>query len=176
MPGDEALAAEPVALSSHWDLRVIVAVTHEGPKAIGSTDGMLHTVRTSPYFPAWVDEAPKLFARIRDALLARDLPTLGEAVEQSALMMHASSIASAPAVLYWNAATIDAIAAVRALRASGIAAYATIDAGPHVKVLTTSRDEAAVDAALQHVPSVLRTIRTTPGEGARLVDEAPGAE
>jgi len=58
---------------------------------------------------------------------------------------------------------------VRRLRASGTLAYFTIDAGPHVKVLTTPEAEAAVAAALAQVPGVTTVIRTVPGPGAHLV-------
>ncbi|WP_235879669.1 diphosphomevalonate decarboxylase [Polyangium aurulentum] len=172
--GEADLAAVPVAPADHLPLRVVVAVTREGPKAIGSTDGMLHTVRTSPYFAAWVASAPALFSRVREAVLARDYEALGAAVEESALAMHASSIAARPAIIYWIGATVEVLEAVRGMRARGLLAYATIDAGPHVKVLTTPADEAAVIAALGQVPGVKRTIVTQPGEGARLV--TPRAE
>jgi diphosphomevalonate decarboxylase len=169
--GEEHLSAEAVAPADHLDLRVVVAVTHEGPKAIGSSEGMRHTVRTSPYFAAWVAHAPSLYARIREALLRRDLEALGAAAEQSALAMHASAIAAAPGLLYWSGATVDALTQVRALRGRGLSAWATIDAGPHVKVLTTSTDEARVAEAMREVPGVLRTIEARPGPGAHLDEE-----
>lgn len=172
--GDTHLAAEPVATPEHWPLRVVVAVTSEGRKSIGSTDGMLHTVLTSPYYPAWVASAPALFAHIREAILRRDFDALGPAVEQSALLMHAAAIAAAPGVLYWTPATVEVLHAVRRLRASGLAAYATIDAGPHVKVVTTPEHEAAIASALREVPGVLRTIETRVGPGPRVLTR--GAE
>lgn len=172
--GDDALSAEVVAAADHLDLRVVVAVTHEGSKAVGSSEGMRHTVLTSPYFAAWVAHAPSLYARLREALLRGDLEALGVAAEESALAMHASAIAAAPGLLYWSSATVAALEQVRALRARGLAAWATIDAGPHVKVLTTSSDEPRVIAAMEQVPGVLRTIATRPGDGARL-DEDPAA-
>ncbi len=57
-PGDDDLSAVPIAPPDQLDLRVIVAVTREGPKDVSSTEGMKHTVRTSPYYPAWVELAP----------------------------------------------------------------------------------------------------------------------
>jgi diphosphomevalonate decarboxylase len=164
--GDRVLAAVPVAPAEHWALRIVVAVTREGPKDVGSTEGMLHTARTSPFYPAWVEGAPALCARVRAAVLARDLEALGVAAEESALRMHATAIAAAPGLVYWTGATLEALAEVRRLRARGLAAWATIDAGPHVKVLTTPEDEAAVTAAIAAVPGVLRTIATRPGPGA----------
>ncbi|MFO0758229.1 MAG: diphosphomevalonate decarboxylase [Byssovorax sp.] len=161
--GDIDLAAEPVAPPDHLPLRVIVAVTREGPKSTLSSEGMLHTQRTSPYYPAWVETAPSLFARIRDALLARDIEALGVAAEESALRMHAAAIAACPGLVYWVGATVEVMDEVRRLRKQGLPAYFTIDAGPHVKVLTTAEHEAAIVAALEAVPGVRRTIRTRPG-------------
>lgn len=171
-PGDEDLPAEPVAPADHFPLRVLVAVTREGPKSTLSTEGMLHAQRTSPYFPSWVDTAPALFARVRAAVLAGDLPTLGVAAEESALRMHAAAIAACPGLIYWAGATVEVIEEVKRLRAAGLPAWFTIDAGPHVKVLTTPDREDDVATALAAVPGVKRLIRTRPGGPATLVTEA----
>ena len=63
-------------------------------------------------------------------------PRLGAVAERSALRMHASALAAEPAILYWNPATLAAMArgARRCARAAS-PAFFTIDAGPHVKVL-----------------------------------------
>ena len=60
-----------------------------------------------------------------------------------------------------------------ALRARGLPAYFTIDAGPHVKVLTTAEHEEEIARALDAVPGVKWTIRTRPGGPAALIDPAP---
>lgn len=170
--GDDDLAAAEVAPADHFPLRVLVAVTREGPKSTLSTEGMLHTQRTSPFYPPWVETAKALFARVRDAVLAGDLATLGVAAEESALRMHAAAIAACPGLIYWAGATVEVIEEVKRLRAAGLPAWFTIDAGPHVKVLTTPEREDDVERALAAVPGVKRTIRTRPGGPARLHDEA----
>lgn len=170
--GDEDLAAEAVAPADHFSLRVLVAVTREGPKSTLSTEGMLHTQRTSPFYPPWVATAPALFARVREAVLAGDLPALGVAAEESALRMHAAAIAACPGLIYWAGATVEVIDEVKRLRAAGLPAWFTIDAGPHVKVLTTAEREDEVERAIAAVPGVKRTIRTRPGGPATLLDEA----
>jgi diphosphomevalonate decarboxylase len=169
-PGDDDLSAVPIAPPDQLDLRVIVAVTQEGPKDVGSTEGMKHTVRTSPYYPAWVASAPDICRRVREAILQRDLEGLGVAAEESALLMHASSIAARPGLIYWMGATVDTLHEVQKLRKRGVFAYATVDAGPHVKVLTTSADEPRVLSALRELPGVKRTIIASPGLGARVSD------
>jgi diphosphomevalonate decarboxylase len=158
--------ARVVAPREHLPLAVLVCVTTEGPKAVGSTDGMRLTMQRSLYAGAWLEEAPRLHARLREALLVRDFERVGQLAEASALAMHASAIAAG--VVYWTGATLAALAEVRALRDRGIGAYATIDAGPHVKVLVRPEDAPRARDALQAVSGVLRIIEARPGEGARL--------
>jgi len=169
--GDESLSAEPIAGADHFPLRVLVAVTREGPKPTLSTEGMLHTQRTSPYYPAWVETAPALFARVERAVLGRDLEALGVAAEESALRMHAAAIAACPGLVYWVGATVEVMEEVRRLRARGTPAWFTIDAGPHVKVLTSPADEETVAKALGAVPGVTRVLHAAPGGGAALLKE-----
>jgi diphosphomevalonate decarboxylase len=158
-----------VAPVDHLPLAILVCVTTDAPKAVGSTDGMRRTLERSPYARAWLEAAPRLHVELRAALLAKDFARVGELAEASALAMHASAIAAG--VVYWNGATLDALAAVRALRAGGTAAYATIDAGPHVKVLVQPDDAVAVRATMASVRGVSRIVEARPGEGARLAGE-----
>ena len=158
--------ARAVAPRDHMPLAVLVCVTTEAPKAVGSTEGMRLTMQRSPYATAWLEEAPRLHVRLREALLARDFERVGQLAEASALAMHASAIAAG--VVYWTGATLAVLAEVRALRDRGVAAYATIDAGPHVKVLVRPEEAPRAREALQAVTGVLRIIEARPGEGARL--------
>jgi diphosphomevalonate decarboxylase len=174
---DDVFPARPVAASDHMPLVVLVCVTSEGRKAIGSSEGMARTMAASPYARAWLDEAPRIHGRLRAALLAREFGEVGELAEASALAMHASAIAAG--VTYWNGATLEALAALRALRAAGTPAFATIDAGPHVKVLVRPGDAPRVRSVMESVPGVLRVLDARPGEGAALVvprGEAASAE
>ncbi len=166
---DVVLSARSLAPAGHLALTVLVCVTTEARKAIGSSEGMRRTMAASPYAQAWLEEAPRIHARLRDALLARDFVAVGELAEASALAMHASAMAAG--VIYWTGATLDALAAVRSLRAAGTQAFATVDAGPHVKVLARASEAARVRDAMRSAPGVERVIEARPGEGARLVDE-----
>jgi diphosphomevalonate decarboxylase len=147
---------------------MVVALTASGPKSVGSTEGMLRTAATSPYYRAWVEHAPSVYERVRAAIVARDLAALGPAVEQSALMMHASMFAGEPALVYLSPASLAAMDAVRGLRARGTLAFYTMDAGPHVKVLTAPADTEVVAAALRATPGVERVVVCTPGPDATL--------
>ena len=61
------------------------------------------------------------------------------------------AIAARPAVIYWQPTTLAVLAEVRALREAGFAAWATMDAGPHVKVLTSIEEADQVAATLRGV-------------------------
>ncbi len=168
-PGDDTLAAKSLAAPDHWDLRIVVAVTSEGRKAVGSTNGMIHTERTSPYYKSWVELSPRLANEVREGILAKDLPRVGIAMEQSTLSMHACGMAAAPYVLYFRPATLAALDCVRALRDQGIPVWATADAGPHVKALCHVSDHERVAAALAKADGVLRTLIASPGAGVQLL-------
>lgn len=155
-----------VAKPGHLDLRVLVCVTTEAPKEVSSRSGMTITAERSPYYDAWVATAPHIHRQLKAALLARDLPQVGELAEESALAMHASALAAG--VVYVSGATLEAYATVRKLRGEGIGAWATMDAGPHLKCIVDGRDAARATARLAAVPGVLRVIEAVAGEGARV--------
>ncbi len=175
-PGQcDSAQATPVLSATEWpELRLVIGVASEAAKDTGSTDGMRHTAKSSPYFAPFVAAAPNDLRLAMLALRDRDLAALGTVVERSALRMHASALAADPAVVYLRGATIEGLHALRALRARGVAAYFTCDAGPHPKALTTARDADAVAATLAAVPGVLRTIVAAPGPGARLIEASAG--
>jgi diphosphomevalonate decarboxylase len=157
-----------------WEVRLVVAITAAGEKAIGSTAAMKRTAQTSPFYAAWVSSVDTDLAAARASIARRDLGALGAVAERSALRMHATAMAADPAILYWNPATLAAIARVWALRqeSPATAAFFTIDAGPHVKVLCGAGEAERVAAALAAVPGVLRTLIAAPGPGARIVEAA----
>jgi diphosphomevalonate decarboxylase len=168
-PRGGALSATPLLPVGHWDVAIVVAVADEGPKDTGSTDGMERSRATSPYYEAWVRAAPGLYAEVEAGVRARDLERTGVAMEQSTLAMHACAMASRPGIVYLRPPTLAALETVRALRRDGVGAYATMDAGPHVKVLCIASDITRVQAALGATPGVLRTIVARPGPGLEVV-------
>jgi diphosphomevalonate decarboxylase len=83
--------------------------------------------------------------------------------------MHALAFASSPFTLYFQPGSLAALATVRRLREeSGIAVYATMDAGPHVKALCEAKDAERVAEALGQTEGVIRTILAGPGPGVEM--------
>src|SRR5438309_4449823 len=160
--------AEPLAPADHWDVRMVVAITSTTPKSVSSRNGMVRTA-ASPFYPAWVAGSDADLAEARAAIRVRDLEALGLVAEHSALKMHAAALATRPPILYWRAATLDCIHRVWALRADGVPAYFTIDAGPQVKVLCAAGDAPRVVAGLEMLPGVERVLVCGPGRGAEVI-------
>ena len=167
--GSDAYAT-PVLEAGAWDVRMVVGVFGGGkPKEVSSRNGMDHTSATSPLYAGWLATVDADLAEARAAILARDLERLGTVAEASALAMHASALAARPGVIYWRGATLEALHVVRALRAQGAAAWGTIDAGPHLKVLCAPADAERVAGALAAVPGMTSTISSRPGGPAHVV-------
>ncbi len=162
--------AEPIESPLAARVRMVIAVVGGGAaKAVGSRDAMEHCAETSPLYAAWLALVPADLASARAAIAAGDVAALGEVAEANALAMHATAIASRPAIVYWQPATLALLAAVRELRARGVAAWATMDAGPHVKVLTTADDAPRVADAVRVVDGVTAVTISKAGIGATRV-------
>jgi diphosphomevalonate decarboxylase len=162
--------AEPVSSPLIDKVRMVVAIVGGGaPKTHGSRDAMEHTTATSPFYRAWIDLVPNDLAAAEAAVAKGDLEALGEIAEGSAFAMHACALAARPAIVYWQPPTVSLLARVRELRKGGTAAWATIDAGPHVKVLTTAEDAGEVRRELFDVDGVTDVIVSEPGGPAQVV-------
>jgi diphosphomevalonate decarboxylase len=154
---------------SAWPLRVQVAVTDPGPKAVGSTNGMLMTERTSPYYPAWVESSPPDLLEARAAVDRRDFEALADISESSCLKMHAVMLSAQPGLVYWNPTTVECICRVRELRAGGVPVFLTVDAGPQVKAVCLQEASERVGRELGDIPGVTSLLESGLGDGARVV-------
>lgn len=158
--------AEPVAPPSHWDVAMVVAVVTDAEKPVGSTEGMESSRETSPFYDAWVATAEADLVVARAAVKSRDLEALGTVMEHSTYKMHATMMSSRPPLLYWHASTVALLTEVSRLRKNGIGAWATMDAGPQVKVLCMAPDAAQIAEALR--PHTVQLHVLHPGPGAHL--------
>ena len=164
--------ARPLLDTAAWPLRVAVAITSTAAKEVGSSAGMRRTAETSPFQRAWIEGQEADLVAARAAIAAHDFERLAEISEHSCLKMHALALAARPGLIYWNAATIACIHRVRALRASGVPVFFTVDAGPQVKAICEPVITAKVCAALREIPGVIEVMETGLGAGARLIESA----
>ncbi|HEY0187951.1 MAG TPA: diphosphomevalonate decarboxylase [Cellulomonas sp.] len=145
---DATSYAEPVPFPAVLDPAMAVVVLDDGAKPVSSRVAMRRTVQTSPFFPGWVEATEQDVAEMLAAVAAGDLPVLGELAESNALRMHATMLGARPPVRYWTGRTMAVLDQVQGLRADGVGCWATMDAGPNVKVLCAGSDLTTVAAAL----------------------------
>ena len=169
--GEDAFATR-VLEARAWPLKVVVAVTSRKKKAVDSRAGMEASQRTSPYYRDWIAAVPRDLDAARHAVQTRDFEKLARVSEASCLAMHAVMLATRPALIYWNGATLDCIQCIRSLQAEGTGVFFTIDAGPQVKAVCLDDGTARVTEALRGVPGVEDVLVSGLGEGARIVEDA----
>jgi diphosphomevalonate decarboxylase len=157
----------PLAPPQHWDLRVVVALVSGEKKATSSRAGMVHTEATSPLYSGWVCSAEADLREAVEAVQQRDLERLGTIMEHSTMKMHGTMLSAQPAVRYLKAGSMAVLDAVEQLRGEGVPAWATLDAGPNVKVLTTAAAAARVQSALDSIVSTTHLLHI--GADARLL-------
>ncbi|GAA2102294.1 diphosphomevalonate decarboxylase [Actinomadura alba] len=159
--------AEPVPVPE-FDPALVIALVNAGPKAVSSRAAMRRTVETSPLYRSWVISSKADLADMRAALHRGDLEAVGEIAERNALGMHATMLAARPAVRYLSPATLSVLDGVLRLREDGVPAYATMDAGPNVKVLCHRADAARVAETVRGAAPGCSVVTARRGPGARL--------
>lgn len=167
---DETSYAEPLEWNGP-ELMMVIAQVSTARKTISSREGMTRTVNTSPFYDGWVSSNQQLVGRALQAAANGDEETLGALTELSAMRMHASMLGAEPPIRYLTSESFALIDAVAQLRADGLTAYTTADAGPNIKILTTSTAGAAVvDELTQRFPT-LSLLTSTLGQGVYLHQE-----
>ncbi|MGW0792241.1 diphosphomevalonate decarboxylase [Streptomyces sp. NPDC002911] len=165
---DLASYAEPVPVDK-LDPALVIAVVDAGPKAVSSRAAMRRTVATSPLYEPWARSSTDDLTGMRTALRSGDLDAVGEIAERNALGMHATMLAARPAVRYLAPATLSVLDTVLRLRQDGTPAYATMDAGPNVKVLCHRADAERVADAVRGAAPGAAVHLAGPGPAARLL-------
>jgi diphosphomevalonate decarboxylase len=156
--------ATSIAPASHWDLRDVVALVDRGVKAVSSLDGH-RLATTSPHFEARQRLLPARLDAVRRAIANRDLAALGPVLEEEAIELHLIAMSSKPPIFYWRPGTLRVLEAVRAQRADGLAAWATMDAGANVHVICTPSAERDVVALLETLPEIGGVLLDGVGDG-----------
>ena len=167
-----ALPAEPIAPLEHWPLADVIAIVDASEKKISSLDGH-RRAGTSPHFKARLTEIPQRLLRIETALVERNLDLLGATLEEDAIELHLVAMSSKPPIYYWRPGTIAALECVRNLRADGISAWATMDAGPNVHVICRPENASTVAEALRALKLVDRVIEDKTGGAPRVYPGLP---
>lgn len=168
--GDEQIEVDQVLDAGDWPLEVIVAVTATGPKQVGSGEAMIRGAGTSPFYSSWLERQDEDMRVAREAVLNREFELLAGVSEHNCMKMHSVMWTSRPAIVYWNAATVSCLDAIRDLQVTGHGVFFTIDAGPQVKAVCLPESADFVEKTLRVAPGVVQIMRSGLGPGARLLD------
>lgn len=173
MPAGSCSSDDPHAVQladeNHWPISMIVCITCDSAKAVGSRRAMHLTSAHSPFYGAWVRASVADLDRMRTAVRARDFESVGSLAEHNALKLHALLMSSNPGIIYWNQGTLAVIEQVRNMRTEGLRPYFTIDAGPQVKVICHQSEGDVIAHRLRLLAGVASVVKTSPGPGAGLV-------
>ncbi|ALJ20176.1 diphosphomevalonate decarboxylase [Microbacterium sp. No. 7] len=167
--GDDAHSvAEPVRAP---DMAMVIAIVDRAQKPVSSREAMRRTRETSPYYPAWVSSTAETLEAAIAACAEGDLERLGALAETNAMRMHAAIQACDPPIRYLTATSVALFDRVAALRAHGVRAWATADAGPNVVAMCHPDDVAAVRQGLGPLAEL---VVARPGPGLALHADADG--
>lgn len=162
---DQSSFSEPIQPSNPIPIRIVSVVFNQQPKKISSTKGMQQAVQTSPFYKTWPQIVQTDLHAMLQAIANQDLEQIGLISQNNALAMHALNWTARPSFSYFSADTINLINFLTKLRQQGFLAYATIDAGPNVKVITSDSDVVAVQQQIQTNFQQATTTILKPGPG-----------
>ncbi|MDA3148221.1 diphosphomevalonate decarboxylase [Leucobacter sp. UCMA 4100] len=163
--------AEPIDWNGP-DLALVIVQLSAAQKAISSRVGMTRTIETSPFYEGWVTSNQRLVEQAMAAVAEGELAELGQLTELSTMRMHASMLGAVPPIRYLTGESFTVLDAVAELRNEGLTAYATADAGPNIKVLTTVAELDDVHAWLSERFPQATTLTSRLGAGAHLTEAA----
>jgi len=152
-----------------WDIGMVIVVVNSKEKQVSSREGMKNTVKTSPFYPAWVENAEKDIIEAKLAIKNKDFERLGLITERNGLMMHATMLGSKPPLSYWEPESVFVMQEVRRLRDEGIPCYFTMDAGPNVKILCRLSDSKRIKEKLLENFKEEQIIISGPGPGPSIL-------
>jgi len=137
--GSDSYAA---LLPQQWStLRIgLLTLTHQ-QKNISSREGMLRTTETSHLYRQWSVQVAEDILQLEQAISQQDFELLGRTAEHNAMSMHATMLSAWPPLCYWIPDSIAVLHQVWSLRKEGLDIYATMDAGPNIKLLFEQQDE-----------------------------------
>lgn len=117
------------------DLRMIVVIIQDQKKPISSREAMKISVATSPYFQQWIHDSHLDLIAIKESIKHENLMELGYRMELNSNRLYQVMKTSQPVIDYRLAKTHTVLEAIPLLRQQGLLGFATLDAGPNVKIL-----------------------------------------
>lgn len=165
---DDGSYAEALPWST-LDLALVIVGVDIGRKSQPSGAAMRQTMLTSPFYWPWVRQSHRDLELMLAAGSRGDTEAIGAISERNALGMHATMLGADPPIRYMAPGSVEILDHVRQLRAEGMSAYCTMDAGPNVKIICRASDrERIADGVRERWPHYL-CMTATAGPAAALI-------
>lgn len=149
---------------TRWPLSVVIAITDKNKKSISSSKAMNLSSHSSPFYSAWIENQSPDMNEARLAVKEKDFAKLAAVSEHNCLKMHSVMWTTKPSVVYWNAATLNCMHAIRDLQQSGEPVFFTMDAGPQIKAVCLPENETRIIKRLAEIDGVESIMKSSLGE------------
>ena len=117
------------------DWMMLIVVVSDSKKPVSSRDAMKQTQLTAPLYPIWRSDSEKDLRDMLDAINGKNERLVGEIMERNSARLHGIMRNSQPPVIFQQPTSLEILKMVKTLRSSYPMLYATMDAGPNVKIL-----------------------------------------
>ncbi len=150
--GDNHDTSYAIPVSEWDDFRMIVCLISQKEKSISSSEAMQKTME-HPDYPLWIKKAETDLLLMEDALVKKDINQVGKIAQSNALFMH--EMIRKVGIDYFLPETYELLEKVYIMQ-KHIPVYATMDAGPNVKLITLAPYVKEVERMLENsVPYVV---------------------
>ncbi|KAI9253455.1 diphosphomevalonate decarboxylase [Phascolomyces articulosus] len=152
--GSDSMAVQ-VAPESHWpDLEALVCVVSDAKKGTSSTEGMQHTVQSSPLMQERLNIVPGRMEGMKKAILERDFQTFAELTMRDSNQFHAVCLDTYPPIFYLNDTSRAIIRLVHAYNSTSpdgkLKAAYTYDAGPNAVIYAPKENMREIIQLISH--------------------------
>lgn len=136
--GSDSMAVQ-IAPETHWpELEALVCVVSDAKKGTSSTEGMQHTVQTSPLMQERLRVVPERMEKMKKAILERDFQTFAEITMRDSNQFHSVCLDTYPPIFYLNDTSRGIIRLIHAYNSTSpdgkLKAAYTYDAGPNAVI------------------------------------------
>jgi diphosphomevalonate decarboxylase len=151
VPGSaDTHAVEITPHAAFSNARDTVLVVSSRQKEVSSRAGHKQMAE-HPFKEARYIQAERNFRCVWDGLQRGDWVTVGEAMEDEALTLHALMMSQSPGYLLLEPGSLEIIRLVRLFRReSGLPLYFTIDAGPNIHLIYPAEAHEKIDPFIRH--------------------------
>ena len=153
--GSDSLAVQ-VAPETHWpELEALICVVSDAKKGTSSTEGMQHTVNTSPLLQHRIKEVvPARMAEMKKAIHERDFQTFAELTMKDSNQFHAVCLDTYPPIFYLNDTSRAIMKIIHEYNATSpdgkLKAAYTYDAGPNAVIYAPKENMREIIQLIAH--------------------------